>query len=224
MPISSIILDFDGTIVDTETPTFQVWRSIYWRYGLELKLDLWQSAIGTRGGFDPLTHLAGVVSDGVVIEQLRREVEQLVRSRCAQQTLRPGVLAWLREAHAAKLKTAVVSSSSTAWVKGWLAYHGIEDRFGRVLCGDLVHHVKPAPDLYLLAALELEADPGSCVVLEDSPSGVLAACRAGMHCIAIPNELTRSLRFPQTDLVLNSLADATLAEVMSRLVANGKPT
>jgi HAD superfamily hydrolase (TIGR01509 family) len=223
MLISSVILDFDGTIVDTETPTFEVWRSIYQRYGLVLEFDLWQTAVGTRTGFDPWLPLGDLIPDGDVAARLSEEVEQLIHSRCAQQTLRPGVLAWLGEACAAKLKTAVVSSSSAAWVEGWLAHHGIEDRFDCVLCCDHVEHAKPAPDLYLLAARELEAEPGTCIVLEDSPNGVQAACSAGMRCIAVPNELTRSLRFPRTDLVLSSLADATLGEVICRLGANCTP-
>ena len=55
--ITALIFDFDGLLVDTETPAFESWRLMYAEHGHDLTLDLWQGAIGTSHGFDALDHL-----------------------------------------------------------------------------------------------------------------------------------------------------------------------
>ncbi len=55
--ITTLIFDFDGLLVDTETPAFESWQAIYTEHGHELSLDLWKDALGTNHGFDALTHL-----------------------------------------------------------------------------------------------------------------------------------------------------------------------
>ena len=55
--IAALIFDFDGLLVDTETPAFESWRVIYADYGHDLSLDLWKDALGTSHGFDPLDYL-----------------------------------------------------------------------------------------------------------------------------------------------------------------------
>jgi HAD superfamily hydrolase (TIGR01509 family) len=75
----------------------------------------------------------------------------------------------VREARAAGLKTAVASSSLSEWVEGWLARHRIRDLFDAVCTRDQVAQVKPAPDLFLLAAARLGVAPEECLAFEDSP-------------------------------------------------------
>ena len=52
-PLEGLVLDFDGLVVDTETPIYEEWRAAYRERGHDLGLDLWQHALGTKGGFDP---------------------------------------------------------------------------------------------------------------------------------------------------------------------------
>ena len=59
--IQALIFDFDGLLVDTETPAFESWRVIYAEHGHDLSLDLYQHALGTSHGFDPLAHLEGLI-------------------------------------------------------------------------------------------------------------------------------------------------------------------
>jgi beta-phosphoglucomutase-like phosphatase (HAD superfamily) len=80
-----------------------------------------------------------------------------------------------------------------------------------------VERVKPAPDLFLLAAARLGVAPERCVVFEDSPNGIRAARAAGMRCVAIPNPVTCELPMEGADLVLTSLADRPLAEILETL-------
>jgi len=213
--LAGLVFDFDGTMVDTETPTIEVWREIYRRHGQTLAIEDWQHALGTHGGFDPHTHLAGLT--GGIYAGDRQEVSARIRLRCEAEPLRPGVLELLTAARQAGLRTAVASSSSLGWVERWLAHHGIRPLFHRVLGRDLVAQVKPAPDLFLLAALELGLPPAACLAIEDSPNGVVAARRAGMRCLVVPNAVTAGLPFPEADLTLDTLAGVVLADLLERL-------
>jgi beta-phosphoglucomutase-like phosphatase (HAD superfamily) len=215
--VAALVFDFDGLILDTETPLFEEWREAYRRRGCELTLDVWRHSLGTKGGFDPCGHLGTLLGAPVDCEAVRGEVVPRYRARCETQPLLPGVADVVVEARRLGLRTAVASSSSVGWVEGWLVRHGIRPLFDAVCGRDDVERVKPAPDLFLLAASRIGAPPESCVVLEDSPNGMLAARAAGMKCIAVPNNLTRELALPEPDLVVASLADHSLAELLRAL-------
>jgi len=212
-----IVFDFDGTILDTETSEFEEWRAVFQARGHELSLDVYQHTVGTAGGYDPCAHLAELTGTEFDRDALRREVWARNKTRCESQPLLPGVVDRAREARAAGLGTAIASSSPSAWVDGWLEHHSIRDLFDAVCTSDDVERVKPAPDLFLLAARRLRAQPWRCVAFEDSPNGIRAAHAAGMRCVAVPNALTRRLPLDEADLVLDSLADHSLGEILGRL-------
>ena len=214
---SSIILDFDGLIVDTETPIFEAWLAAYARHGKPLGLDEWQHALGTHGGFDPLAHLDALTGGTLDREAVLAEVKASSAKGCEGQPLLPGVESVLREARALGLGRAVASSSSCGWVEGWLRRHGIRELLDVVVARDDVRKVKPDPELFLLAAARLGSEPSACLVFEDSPNGMRAALAAGMRCVAVPNALTRPLERPPVDLVLGSLAERPLAELLDQL-------
>jgi HAD superfamily hydrolase (TIGR01509 family) len=219
MRAAAVIFDFDGTILDTETPEFEEWRSAFRARGQDLGLDVWQHSLGTVGAYDPCAHLASLGAD-FDPDALRQEVLARHVARCQSQPLLPGVVDRLRESRAAGLGTAIASSSPSDWVEGWLERHAIRDLFDTICTRDHVERVKPAPDLFLLAARRLGTAPAECIVFEDSPNGLRAARAAGMACVAIPNPLTRHLPLGDADLVLESLADHPLEEILRRL---GRP-
>ena len=216
MPLSvdAVILDFDGLIVDTETPIFEAWKGAYERRGQNLGLDLWQHSLGTHGGFDAHAHLEALVGEALPREELRREVRAVADRLSEPQPLLPGVEVLLRDARDRGLRRAVASSSSCGWVEGWLRRHGIRDLLDVVVARDDVSRVKPDPEIFLLAARRLEVAPERSVVFEDSPNGMRAALAAGMRCVAVPNALTRDLTRPDVDLVLGSLDERPLSEVL----------
>jgi len=80
-------------------------------------------------------------------------------------------------------------------------------RFSLVLAGDVVKAKKPAPDIYLKAASDLDIPPGACVVVEDSNNGVEAAYLAGMRCVVTVSGYTRDEDFSHASIVLTSLGD-----------------
>jgi HAD superfamily hydrolase (TIGR01509 family) len=217
--IAAVVLDFDGLIVDTETPIFEAWLGAYRRRGRSLGLDEWQHTLGTQGGFDPLEHLDALLGGALDREAVLAEVKEATARGCDGQPLLPGVEALLLEAKALGLGRAVASSSSCAWVEGWLKRHGIRDLLDVVVARDDVRRVKPDPDLFLLAASRLGVSPADCVVFEDSPNGMRAALAAGMRCVAVPNALTRPLERPEVNLVLGSLEERPLGAILEALAA-----
>jgi len=215
--LAAVVLDFDGLIVDTETPIFEAWLAAYRRRGQPLGLEEWQHTLGTHGGFDPLEHLDALLGGALDRDAVLAEVKEATAKGCDGQPLLPGVEALLRDAKALGLGRAVASSSSCGWVEGWLTRHGIRGLLDVVVARDDVRKVKPDPELFLLAARRLGLEPAACVVFEDSPNGMRAALAAGMRCVAVPNALTRPLVRPEVDLVLESLAERPLADVLEAL-------
>jgi HAD superfamily hydrolase (TIGR01509 family) len=212
----ALIFDFDGLLVDTETPAFESWRLLYGEYGHDLSLDLWQGALGTNQGFDALDHLESLLGRALdrVADMARRR--QLKAELSAEQPLLPGVLEILAQARALGLPCAVASSSDRAWVEGWLERHAIRSAFACVRTADDVAMTKPAPDLFLSAAACLGVPPADCLVFEDSPNGILAARAAGMRCVTVPGAVTSQLALPPTDLVLPALNALPLIEILAR--------
>jgi HAD superfamily hydrolase (TIGR01509 family) len=215
--LSAIILDFDGLIVDTETPIFEAWSAAFARRGQVLQLEEWQHALGTFRGFDPCGRLSELLGEKLDCDALDREVREPYLAACEAQPLLPGVVDLLEEARRFGLGTAVASSATRGWVTGWLGKHGIGGLFDGVCGREDVPRVKPAPDLFLLAAHRLGAAPPSCLVFEDSPNGIRAARAAGMRCVAVPNPVTRPLDLGGPDLVLDRAAEVSLAEVARRV-------
>ncbi|NJO83113.1 MAG: HAD-IA family hydrolase [Blastochloris sp.] len=217
MPIKAIIFDFDGLLLDTETPDFEIMSALYREYGLELQHDRWLLGLGTHGGVDLYADLAALTGRELDLNALRRSSHELYLERCRQQPLQPGVTALLDTLREVGMPIAVASSSNREWVDGWLLQHAIRYRFVCVRTRDDVDRVKPAPDLFLSAADCLNISPTDCVVFEDSPNGIRAAAAAGMRCVAVPIRLNAALTLPPTTLRLRSIDELPPTELLARL-------
>ena len=215
----ALIFDFDGLLIDSETPLFEIWQTIYREHDCELHLHDWQHALGTFGGFDPYADLRSRAGRCPDRDTLAPMIRARHFARCAAMPLLPGVAAIMAEARLAGLKTAVASSSARDWVGPFLDQHALRDGLDAICTRDDVQHVKPAPDLFLLAAERLAVAPDRCVVFEDSPNGLRAAHAAGMWTVAVPNALTGALSLPDPHLVLTSLDAVPLGGILSRLTA-----
>ena len=215
--IRAIVLDFDGLILDTEEPIYRSWLEVYKAYGQDLPFERWVETVGSSNtAFDPRPYLEERLGRPLPQDVLERRLNRRTEMVLANQPL-PGVVQRIDEALHLGLKLGVASSSSREWVSGHLARLGILDRFDCLRCRDDVAHVKPEPDLYLAAIDCLGVTPAEAIAVEDSPNGVTAAKRAGMVCVAIPNKITTQLDLSRADLVLNSLADLTVTQLLERL-------
>jgi len=219
--LKALIFDFDGLILDTETPEYLVWQNIYMEHGFKLPLDEWSKIIGGWGlsDFDAAEHLA-LLSQGRLdpVPLRRRHADESLARIHAQETL-PGVLELIHAAKEQNLKLAIASSSHHSWVDNHAKRLGILQHFDQVICADDVEHgrTKPNPDLFLKALEQLQVQKNEAVIFEDSPNGVLAANRAGVFVVAVPNHVTAMLNLESANLIVKSLAGLSLSELMNRL-------
>ncbi len=218
-PIKAIIFDFDGLIVDTETPEYQSWDTIYQEYGHTMPMDLWMTILGGDSGstFDPCTHLQTLTNQNLDCERLRARRSQLSLQMIYEQPILPGVLEYLDAAQALGLRIGLASSSPHSWVDSHLTRLGLFNRFEVVLCRDDVARPKPAPDLFKGVMDFFGVQPSETVVLEDSPNGITAARAAGAYVVGVPNPISRQLNISHATLVLNSLAHLSLESLLARL-------
>jgi HAD superfamily hydrolase (TIGR01509 family) len=215
--IRAVIFDFDGLILDTEEPVFRSWVEVYEEHGEQLPFERWVEIVGsTTIGFHPQRHLEELIGRPLPQEVLNRRIGRRTKYVQAKELL-PGVLEHIEEARTVGLKLGVASSSTTDWVKGHLARLGILDRFHCLRCRDDVANVKPAPDLYLAVLECLGVTAAEAFAIEDSPNGITAAKQAGLRCVAIPNTITAGLDLSRADVVLGTLSEVTLSELVTRV-------
>ena len=213
--IEGFVFDFDGLILDTETPRFEVFRSLFASYGVEMTRDQWARIIGTgHSEYDPLEHLTQVAGDHADKEEFRAIVEELVDQRLRVTPPFPGVVEFIQQAHEQHVPMAVASSSTQEWVLFQLDRLNLTRYFDPILTLNDVHLPKPDPELYTLAARRLDTDPAKLMAFEDSFNGVTAAKAAGLVCFAIPNNMTRQMNFTAADRVVNSFTDLKLEKLL----------
>ena len=226
MKIKALLFDFDGLILDTETPEFRVWQAIYREYGQEFPAERWGQIVGGGGEphFDAAGYLAELAGDGLNANALRARHKSESEALVLQQPVLPGVVDYLDDARRMGLRLAVASSSPHSWVDSHLARLRLADRFpaasGRgfdaIICGDDVPpgRTKPHPDVFLKALGAVSVKANEAIVFEDSPNGVKAARRAGIYVVSVPNPMTALLKTDGANLTLNSLANMPLKELL----------
>ena len=224
MTIEAVIFDFDGVILETETPDFETWRDEFASHGVELDRSLWAGYVGGRPGiFDPYGHLEELVGHPIDRDVVGARRRKHYLSRVESSPVLPGVVDYMTSAKALGLKLGVASSSSREWVEGHLSRRNLMRYVGTIRCRDDVALVKPDPELFLSAAAALGIAPAQCLVIEDSAHGVTAAKRAGMYCVVVPNSMTMDMAVDHADMRLGSLGEMALADLLERLGGLGQP-
>ena len=207
-PFAAVLFDFDGVIVDTEWAIYESWRKTFQAHGHDLPLEIYTRCIGTDfSTWSPKTHLeelTGGAFDWHELDQTRNE-----EIMCDLDGAGPilGICELLGHFSRARIPLAVVSSSSHRWVDGWLEKLNLAKYFVTTVCRGDAPRIKPAPDLYLEAALRLGAEPAGILVIEDSLNGVKSAKAAGMTTWAVPNRVTSCLDFREADRIFGSFGE-----------------
>lgn len=215
--LKALIFDFDGLILDTETPEVLVWQNIYKEHGFELPVEEWEKTVGGFGisDFDPARHLSHLTQGRLDPDSLKARYRLEADAIIHTNPILPGVMDMIREAQAQGLKIAIGSSSPHSWVDTHTRRLDIYHRFDHIVCQDDVApgRTKPHPDIFLKALEKLNVEKNEAVVFEDSPNGVLASKRAGVFVVAVPNPLTAKMNV-QGDLTVSSLAEVSLNDLM----------
>jgi len=221
VPLRALIFDFDGTVLDTETPEVEAWRAIFRSHGLEYPDDYWMHAIG-RGADEidktPVQLLSELAEVEVSRANVLQEYERLRMSAIDASECRPGIRDLISQAMAAGLGLGIASSSHHAWVDRLLSRQGLFDSFSVIACADDVPRAKPFPDLYLSACEQPGVDPADAAAIEDSPNGIRAARSAGLRVVAIPNPCTVQMDLSEADIVLDSAELLTLERIEALFV------
>lgn len=218
MTIKGLIFDFDGLILDTETPVFQSWQEIYRNFNLELNIHDYAKCLGSSDlRFNPLTHLENLVGQPIDKTLLRTFQQKREMEFLASQPLLPGIFDFLQLAKKNNYPMAIASSSDRAWVTSHLQRFNLEHFFNPVLTSDEVPNVKPAPDLFIAALKGLNLKPKEVIVFEDSPNGIRAAQSAGIFCVAVPNSISSQLDISFADIHLHSFIGVNPKDLIEKV-------
>jgi HAD superfamily hydrolase (TIGR01509 family) len=216
--IRALLFDFDGLLVDTESPSFAAWADVYREHGHELTLETWSAAIGTLDGFDPFADLEGRLGEPIDREQVNARRREIEFAASDLEELRDGVAEYLAEAERLGLARAIVSSSSEEWIQRHLERLDLVEGWSCIVAANGNAAIsKPRPTLYLAALDRLGVTGDDAIAFEDSPNGITAARAAAVYCVAVPNPTTATLDVTHADLVLRSLEEVPLAELVRRV-------
>ncbi len=211
--IRALIFDFDGLILDTETPIIDAYGDVYAQHGYAFDRTDFARHIGHADySFDPW-RVFPAEADRQALETVRRTYN---RARLEKQALLPGVEVLISSAHAAGLRLGVASNSSHGWVEPHLQRLGLHAYFSFFACRGDTASPKPEPDLYRLVVERLGVRPNEAVAFEDSNTGLRAARRAGLWVVAVPNISTADHDFAEAHLKLGSLEEISVTSLQKR--------
>ena len=211
--IRALVFDFDGLILDTETPAIETWEVMHAEAGLTFTREAARDIVGHVDlPFDPWTAFDAAVDRA----ELQRAYRRRVRERLEKQVVLGGVLDYLKEARARGLRTAIASNSPHSWIDSHLGRLGLISFFDVIKCRDDVERGKPEPDVYLAVLKDFGINGDEAIAFEDSAPGSLAAKRAGLWCVAVPNASTNHHSFAHVDLTVTSLAEQRLEDLLKR--------
>ena len=213
--MKAIIFDFDGTIIDTETAWYVVFKNAYKQYGVDLSLETYSQCLGTNlNSFNPYTYLTTHHNISMDVEEFKKSIQVDYAKLIENEAARPGILNLLQEAKKSGLKIGLASSSHREWINKFVNILGLENYFECYCTADTVTNVKPHPELYLQALDKLGVQANEAIAIEDSPNGAKAAVTAGLHTIVIKNTLTEQLPFGHGHHTIASLEDYKLQDLI----------
>lgn len=214
--LQAVLLDMDGTLVDTEDFWWQAESSLFAELGYALDEADRAQVVG-----GPMTRVIDYLLARTGVDLSPADLTVLINQRFVDLLgggvpLMPGAERLLNTLAAHGIPAALVSASHRHVIDIVLRSLGAE-HFAFTVAGDEVPRTKPHPDPYLEAARRLGADPARCVVVEDAPTGVKAAEAAGCPVIAVPS--VAPIEPAPGRLVLTSLEQVDL-ELLRSLVAS----
>jgi HAD superfamily hydrolase (TIGR01509 family) len=220
--LEAVVFDFDGVVLDSETPEFESHRRVFESWGAPLTPDEWCDHVGIyRADHEEHWFLQLCERSGRAVDQDAYEAEKrkLFLDLVPPEPMR-GIRELLEALRAVDVPTAIASSSVERWVVPAAERLGLSPLVDTIVTGDDVANRKPAPDIYLEALRRLGADASRSVAIEDSAPGVAAACAAGMKTIAIPHWLTERHDLNAAHLRVAHAGELSVARLVTLVTAS----
>lgn len=211
-PIKAVIFDFDGLLVDSEGSWSKARGKMLQKYNRTYTLEEKRQLMG-RDYKETVLWMIANYNLPISPEEYIEEEQEILRKLYERVCLMPGVLNFMNQLDERFILKAVASSNTRSRVESTLRRLNINN-FKAIVSGDDVQKGKPHPEIFLTTASLLGLSPNSCVVLEDSPLGIMAANAAGMYVVAVVDE-----RFTDTkdfddeskpNLIVGSLDELTI--------------
>ncbi|MBN2054679.1 beta-phosphoglucomutase family hydrolase [bacterium] len=214
--LRGLIFDLDGVVTRTEMIHFHAWREVFSSHGVQFDLEDYFMNVDGKQRWHGIKSMLPNAPE-VMVKRLSQEKQALFKSRLQQQSvgLYDDAVTLIHSARGYSLRVALASSSSNA--PEILRLTGIGKLFDAVVIPDGAMRSKPAPDIFLKAAVGLGATAREIVVFEDACAGLLAAKNAGMCCVGVRRHPAKIL--DGAPLVVNSLEEvdiAALTELLAR--------
>ncbi|KAL1560165.1 bifunctional riboflavin kinase/FMN phosphatase isoform X1 [Salvia divinorum] len=205
--VSCVILDLDGTLLNTDAIVHDVLKAHLVKYGKQ-----WDGRRSDRVvGKTPYEAATAIVEDyelPITTNELLSELSPIFSEKWCNIKTQPGANRLLNHLRSHGVLMGLASNSSKENIETKLSYHhGWKESFSVILGGDEVTCPKPSPEIYLEVAKRLEVEVANCLVIEDSLTGVAAGKAAGMEVVAVPSLPKQSHNFTLADEVINSLLD-----------------
>lgn len=204
-PISGVLFDMDGLVLDSEALYTRFWREAAHLLGFPMTAEqsLGMRSLGQKLGQPYLESLFGPEVDYL---QLRAKRIELMDAYVEEHGIapKPGIYELMDYLNAHQIPAAITSSSPMEYIRRHLEAADLLHRFQALCSGHDIPNGKPAPDIYLLGAKKLGLDPKNCLALEDSPTGIRSAYAAGCLPVMIPDldqpgEETQTLLYAKAD-------------------------
>lgn len=216
----AVLLDMDGTLVDTEGFWWDAEVEVFAALGHTLPEEYREVVVG-----GPMSRSAGFLIDATGADITLTELKDLLNAAFLERLergvpLAPGARRLLTELAAHQVPTALVSASHRTVIDRVLRSLG-EENFAFTVAGDELPRTKPHPDPYLTAAARLGVEPRCCVVVEDTATGVASAEAAGCRVVAVPS--VAAIPPAPGRALVRSLEEVNLAFLRSVALAEAVP-
>lgn len=187
--IKCIIFDMDGVLINTEPIHYKIWKQVFSERGLIIDYEIYKNCLGSTYRFLMELIYNGYGrdfrEDPTIIERFCEIKDQVIRTEGIPAL--PGVQETVRTLRQKGYKLAVASSSPQTYIDISIQNLGISSCFDLLFSTESVKNPKPAPDVFLAVAENLQMKPEECLVVEDSCNGTRAAKAAGMYCAGFAN-------------------------------------
>lgn len=188
----TIIFDVDGTLLDTERLYMEAWKEAGKGFGYQISHEVLLQTRAVNGAVADACFRRAYGEDFPIDDIYEERVklsEAWIAEKPARELHKPFAVQTLQALKQQGYTLAVASTTSKNKTLDHLSHAGLLSFFQVVVCGDMVEHGKPEPDIFLKAAALCGAEPGQCLVVGDSPADVNAATAAGMKIILIPDQV-----------------------------------